>query len=515
MNVFKADNKWTDWLAAVVIFALAALMPFYVWHENTSGFLTDDGMYLLMADFFSPYYEGNALVHHLAMNNARFPPAFPLLIAILGGGSENMPIAHLVTGMTFLMCGGLLYFWIRQMPDQSNMALVCLLIYIALPETLIYVLELRSEFLFLVLVFAVFTLLESTQSSKKQELLCLVAFLIGISILTRSVGICLLAAFCVYLWIHGISKKILYICIAAILPLCWQVIKIINGYSNSYLDDVIHYASFDGFWQLVTHNIPIYASLIYQAWLTNLGIGEEAEWFRKALGLLLLLLATFGLLHRIKGKHIDAYFLLFYITLISVWPHPNHMIRFIYPVSVTAIIYIFIGAFALKASIKEKWLLWSRVATVLCTVFLIYPKASYAIEKFVTPLPDHIPDSYRLTRIWLQKNDLKKAHWNFEIKSNVVTLLRRVDDLIQARECIYSEHTALTMLYTHRPAIYLPSDLSPGKLNQCKYLFVMNLVVTHQAKYPLYEIDHDRLELVDIQYDINDEQQAYLFKILN
>jgi len=59
----------------------------------------------------------------------------------------------------------------------------------------------------------------------------------------------------------------------------------------------------------------------------------------------------------------------------------------------------------------------------------------------------------------------------------------------------------------------LPRDLSPGKLWRCKYLFVMNLVAEHGPKYPLDVIDHDRLELVDIEHDSQDRQQAYPFRI--
>lgn len=504
-------------LALLVLLLLAAVMPIYTWHEDTSGFLTDDAMYLIMADFFSPYFDGNVYVETLTMIRSRFPPAFPMLIALFGGGSQNMGAAHLVTGMTFVLAALALYIWVRTTLGRPNLALACLVIFALLPESLFYVLELRSEFLFLAFLFAGFVAMNAATRTRQyqHELLLAAATIVGLCILTRIIGACLLGAFVIHLFVHKTPRKAVYLTAAIVLPASWYAIKVINGYSNTYTNDLIGYATVDGLRQLVAHDIPRNAWLMLTSWGANFGAGDGTTLVQKALAALLLLLALPGFIKQFKRRQPDACFVILYVGVILVWPHPDHMVRFVYPLVPIGLLYIFVGAAAIAGYKKDAPALRHRgsAAIVLATLLLIAPNAFSVALRFTAPVPEHIPADFRHTRNWLEGGDLKTVHAGAEVKSNVIALLKRVGRHTKDNECIYADHRPLTMLYAQRPAIRLPVDLSRGNLIRCKFLFVMNLVAFHDAKYPLADISHDRLELVDIEHDSEGNQQAYLFEI--
>lgn len=508
------DNR----LLLLILLALAAVIPMYTWHENTSGFLTDDANYLMMADFFSPYHEGNVYVETLTMLRARFPPAFPILIALLGGGSWNMGAAHLATGVTFLLAALFLYAWVRTTLQRPKLALACLVLFALLPETLLYVLELRSEFLYLAFLLAAFTAVNAAEHSERHrhELLLAASVFVGLCILTRTIGVCLLAAFVVYLFINRVPRKFLYAGTAIALPACWYVIKAINDYSNTYAEDLVQYASYDGLWRLAANDLPRNVWLMLNAWGTHLGAGGDAWWLQKGLAVLLLLLAMVGFALRIRRWRPDALYVILYIAVILVWPHPDHMTRFVYPLIPIGLLYVFVGVSAIAGAAGNvaSRTAWANTITTALILLLTAPNAVSVATRFMSPVPDYIPDDFRHVRNWLTAKNTASVIRELEIKSNVVSLLSRAGGNLEEYECIYAVHRPLVMLYTQRPAVRLPSNLDPGNLTRCKYLFVMNLRAIKKPKYPLEVIDHDRLKLVDIQHDRKGNQQAYLFRIV-
>lgn len=507
------DNR----LVLLILLLLAVVMPAYTWHEDTSGFLTDDAGYLMIADFFSPWFDGNVYVETLNMLRTRFPPVFPIVIALFGGGSQNMGAAHLATGMTFLLAALLLYVWVRTSLCRPKLALACLVVFALLPETLIYVLELRSELLYLAFLLGTFVALDAADraNAHRHELLLAASVLVGLCILTRVVGVCLLAAFLIHLFINRTPRKYLYAFTAVALPACWYVIKAINGYSNMYTDDLARYASYDGLWLLLTNDIPLNAWLMLTSWGINLGAGDDASLFHEAVAVGLLLLALIGFVQRIQIRRPDVVYVIFYIAVYLVWPHPDHMTRFVYPLIPIGLLYIFVGARLIAETAEQNpgRISWINAGIVLLMLLLIVPNALSVTSRFMTPVPDHVPDDFRHTRAWLEGRDTEHTRSGVEIKSNVVSLLKRSARYLDEHECIYADHRPLVMLYTQRPAIRLPPDLAPGNLKRCEYLFVMNLKAEHMPKYPLNIVEHERLELVDIQHDIKGEQQAYLFRI--
>lgn len=502
---------WPFWLILAV---LVVVFPLYTWHQNTSGFLTDDGVYLLMADFFSPFFHGNPAVVQLLMDQERFPPAFPMLIGLLGGGSGNMHAAHLVTCGTFLASAVLFYAWARRCLGARDTAAACVIIYAVLPMTLVYVLELWSEYLYMTLVFAALLVMDTAKRSEehRRELLLACSLLVGLSVLTRMIGVALFAAFAMFLYGNAVRRKYFYILLAAVLPICWEMIKLINHYGGGYIGDLHRYLSPGGMVKLFLHDMPHNGFVLLESWGRHFAAGPGSWWGIRMLAGVLLVLALIGGVRRAAARAPDAFYVLAYIAVVLVWPYPGHETRFLYPLVPMGLVYAFAGLSALVPAPRMHRLAWLRAGMTMTVLLMVFPNVVFVANRILAPVPSYIPEDYRHTRWWLE-GDMTHAYYDAMEKSTVVRTIKRIGDHVSPIECVYSAHPVITMLYSQRLSIIVPRHASVDKLTSCKYLFVMNLESLYPPYYPLRRINLDKLTRLDSETDRLGRQQALLFRI--
>lgn len=504
---------WLFWLLIAVV--IAVFVPF-AWHRNTAGFLSDDAVYLLMADFFSPFFHGNPLVPAFMMSRTRFPPALPVLIGLLGGGTENMYRAHLIVVSTFFASAALFCAWARRMLGARDVAAACLLGYVLLPRTMVYAIEIWSEYLYMAFVFMVFLLLDAGKRSREssRELLFVCALVIGLAILTRTIGVALLAVFAVYLYRQAVERKLFYIGVAVVLPASWRLIKLLNHYQGGYVEDLAPYLSPSGMERMVLVHIPHEASLLLKTWYQHLSVTEASSSVLYAVGAVLLVLALVGLARRAAAASEDSSYVLVYLAIIVVWPHPAENIRFLYPLMPMALVYMFFGLSGIMAGTLAPVRPWAQAGLLGLVLLLILPNALLVAHRFLSPVPGYIPEDYRHTRYFLRGN-VEHAYQDVEQKNHIVRLMSRVSDQVSPDECVYSAHPVSTMLYSKRVSILMPSDASIDKLTACRYLFVMNAKALFPPDYPLHRVDTNRLKLLDFERDRHGVVQAFLFRILH
>lgn len=515
MNLFSTAWHRDNRLPTLFIALLAVILPFYAWHEDTSGFVTDDAMYLLLADFFSPFAEPNFPVDHLVITKARFPPAFPVLIGLLGGGPDNMPVAHLVTAGCFILSAVMLFLWARRALGVADVALACLVVYALMPETIFYINEIRSEFLYIALVFGVFLLLDAAPKSPlhERELLIGAAFVVGLCLVTRTIGVALLGAFTLHLLLNRKRRAPVYVAVALLLPAAWLVIKTVNGYSGNYVEDLEQYTHLTGIIELLTHDVPSNAVLMVRGWQEHLAVAPGSPLVYRVLSLVLLALGAVGFVCRIRRKAVDALYVALYIPPILVWPHPFHIPRLIYPLVPVFVVYAFIGIRALSSRLPDRQIRFSHAAALALFLLLIYPNTLNIVDRYFSPVPQSIPEDFRHTRSWLEDRDFEKVHDNAEIKHRVITLLKRAGNHLTQRDCMYAVHPVSAILYADRPAIMMSSDPAPEKMQRCDYLFVMNLIGEYEALFPLGNMSLEHLRLLDEERDSTGSQQAFLFRL--
>jgi hypothetical protein len=485
---------------------LAACVTWYTWHSGTSGFLFDDAMYLLMADFFSPYVQTNPYVQAFVMQESRFPPGLPLLIAFLGGGSQSMGVAHLVIAGTFVASAVAYFLWMRHASVSLPMALGAVCVFCLLPGTLSLVLDVWSEYLYLAFVFTALYLAERARQGygRTPELLHASAFCIGLSILTRTVGIALFGAFVLFLLPLRANRKLLYM-LVAILPYgVWHLIKVINGYHGGYIEDMAPYATWSGLASLVTSEIPQRIPLIWNAWNVNLNVNDGSAAPLAALSGLLLGLAVVGLVQRLTRQGIDAYYAVGYIGLIVAWPYPDHMTRFVYPLVPFGIFYALVGSTWMMSFLTTLRTVprHGAAAFVLAgSLVLIVPNALSVGQRFLTPLPEPVPEDFRHTRYWL-RGDLAATKWEIERRSRVIALLNRIRSRIPEDQCVYATHSPFVMLHTQRVSVLYSKQFSWDDLQKCRYYLVMNLGTRDfPPMYPAEQLSRLGAKPVDVIRD--------------
>jgi hypothetical protein len=82
-------------LRALAFLVLAVAYLIWGWSSVLGDFGGDNAVYLLTAQYLSPYAPASDLAAQFARGSA-FPPLFPLLLALTGGG-ESLLTAHIVT----------------------------------------------------------------------------------------------------------------------------------------------------------------------------------------------------------------------------------------------------------------------------------------------------------------------------------------------------------------------------------------------------------------------------------
>jgi hypothetical protein len=193
-------------LRALAFLVLAVAYLIWGWSSVLGDFGGDNAVYLLTAQYLSPYAPASDLAAQFARGSA-FPPLFPLLLALTGGG-ESLLTAHIVT-VSCLLVAFLLYFlWVREETSSPWAAFAVTACFALLPGTYLQALSVLSENLYLALCITAFFGACRWEKSGKPDWLILSAFAVSAACLTRGAGIALLAAFVAYLWLKRIPRRI-------------------------------------------------------------------------------------------------------------------------------------------------------------------------------------------------------------------------------------------------------------------------------------------------------------------
>src|SRR5689334_7527299 len=99
------------WLVAI----LAVVAPLYfvwAWSDRLGHLGGDAAYYLMMAHTYAPYLQHDP-VYAAAAASSRFPPLYPLVLALFGG-ANSLPIAQAITVASLILALCVLYAWQKQ-----------------------------------------------------------------------------------------------------------------------------------------------------------------------------------------------------------------------------------------------------------------------------------------------------------------------------------------------------------------------------------------------------------------
>ncbi len=462
----------------IVISMLCAIGIFYFYSagQNTIvGFIADDAKYLLMTDFFSPYYSLLSKSAAFIMQSTQFPPLYPFLLAILGASSENLLLAHILTTSFFL--GALVIFVIWIYEDGVNkLTGACLsLIIICSPASLFMNLDLWSEHLFLLFTMCALYLIEKARKNYKYWLVALL-FISSLPLI-RVTGVAFLLAFFVYLYINKIPHRFIYMAISAIPIIVWKIFTTSNSprgvyeniLSNFYEGDIRPIVE-----ELFLGQLPN----LWIGWHQCFDIQRNLESGLVAACVLALASVTWAL--RLKNKRLDSLYVMFYLILMWLWPSIDSDLRYIFVVMPILVYYSCLSLFLiLETYTKESFKKLVCYASIIFVLITFLPTDLYALNKFFTQVSPELK-RYRSTKYWLTQPSSFEMDNSVLILNKVTQSYKEAKQYIPEGECAYSVHYEEFMFHSRRLAFPLPlpgrveKDNFVKEIGRCEYIHINN-----------------------------------------
>lgn len=460
--------RWQHLLLGLLGCGLGAFYVHWTWQGGLVGLVGDDAIYLLMADNFSPYYPSLNAAADFIVGYTRFPPLYPLLLALLGGSSEHLIVAHLLT-TTFLLLALVVYFlWLRQRSLSIVPASILVLLFALLPSTLRFSINLWSEHLYLLLTLLVLWLSGKAQNERDW---LLVALLIGMVCLTRSIGVTLLAASLIYAWLYKIPRFWLFAGVAIVPSVAWWGVMQLHQPEESYSELLqMRYAEglMQGLWWQLQHN----SKALWAAWVSSFSL-QPADW--RAIGLLLMAIVSVAV--RVYQKQLDGFYVLVYLAVIGAWPNVDHGNRFLFVILPIVMGQIGTVGYCTVRTMQGYKSLWVWLYPVILAS-LILPASLLLIPRvWLASLPENLAGQQR-TIVWLMQPSAAQALNNLAIFKSLQQGFKAAGAHIPPTDCVLVVHPEWFMVNAKRlafapPFDYIPEPVFNRRMKKCGYALIV------------------------------------------
>jgi len=140
---------------------------FFTSNDLVVGFLSDDTIYLLQAELFSPWHTEKSAVVNFVREENRFPPLYPLLLGIIGVDSDTPILASIITISFLILSILLISCWTKKESRDGMVSILVPLLVAFIPSTLVLSQGLWSEFLFMCFLYGAFICLFRNNDSSE------------------------------------------------------------------------------------------------------------------------------------------------------------------------------------------------------------------------------------------------------------------------------------------------------------------------------------------------------------
>lgn len=383
-----ARNKAIHLIWPPLLIYIVYLLSKLVWFDSLSSIANDSVHYLVMARHYSPWLsESNAIASAWLLQD--FPPFFPWVLAF-SGAAHSLLYSHLLVAIFGLVSLYFYYLLACRWLDNQLLAIFPLLVFSLSPGFLLGLQGILSESLYLLLVL-IFLLLYSPEEKRSAGQLILIIILLAAIMLTRTTGIALGLAIIAQVFFASIAqKKIQFqpvLIVAASLIIYLLLMALWGPVEQShYLGLLIQYISGTDLYEAGSTN-PVHFSLLTQLkyqieswpayWLINWNTTAfSASYF---IILLLALTSMSGLFLRLLKNKVDAWYVLFFLLILLVWPHPGQLFRLVFPIMPLLLIY---AGYAIRKLLELKRKN-SRKGLVLAGFYLTILAATLPSHAFI------------------------------------------------------------------------------------------------------------------------------------
>jgi hypothetical protein len=390
---------------ALVALAAGAVAVAFAWQPGLATFHDDSASYLVMAQAFSPWHAASAPVM-AQMPLEKYPPAFPLLLA-LTGAAFDWHWAHAWVAVAFGASVWLLGVHAARVSASMAVGAAAALAYACMPGAWFNMKGILTEFPYMALSFGTLAWLEARRArALNRGEAAVLALLLAAAMLTRSIGVALWLAIAVAeaaRWLRGRDRArarayAMALAVSAAATALWYVARPSGG-DDAYVASgagVVARARDEGVaWiaALVSGN----AASIAGGWLNTLVIYWGEWWQPRFLGPAILGVAALGAVAwRALRFEIDGLYVLAFLAVLLAWPFPGQMYRLALPVYPLALALALCGVAAL-ARRRAPDMRATRIASLAAAIPLAFcvPALFYIADR--ASLPDHaIMELYRI-----------------------------------------------------------------------------------------------------------------------
>jgi hypothetical protein len=452
---------------------------------------TDSVEYLYMADFYrAVLYGAGSDAASVYYGVTRFPPLYPLLLGALGAGSDELVLAHAVSGSTVVLAAAAVWAWVWRERASAFDATWVALALLLLPQYFLLNLSPVSEPLGLAILAAVLALLAG---APRHGAIVAAALLVGIAPLARTALLPLCAAFAIWILAKRplpLRQSVLPI-VAACLPfLGWTLYRQITGawhYTN-YLTSAHYQAAAmawpDALWMQPWRAFDAFVSL----WSVPAGP------LLATLGALLLALAVAGFFMRLRRGALDAGFLALYVPMVLLWPFPEELPRLL------VLVFPLILVAALSATdALARWFRLRRegLPSLLLAMMLgvaALPAAVQFSGRAALAVEPELLGEKREPRFFLAASN-DEALRLAEAFARARLLLVEAGAAVNDSTCIYGMPPQFVSFYSGRDVAAYPFAVSPDLqaarevLLACDYFFVGPWESARHRSPPLYPVE--------------------------
>lgn len=440
----------------LVVYLPLALGPHIV------GFVADDALYLLMADYFAAPAEASPMLHYVR-SISHLPPLYPMLLAAFGAGSNNEALAFLLQFGLWLLAV-MSWAWVSfRISSSYGIALTATVILVLLPGSILLNSEIRSEIPYLLL--SALAIMAVSENKPGMKAGVTAGLLIGLAILTRGFGWVAFVALLITVLVHARLSFLPSLLALLVFPVVATALQLVGdgGYIDIFLSRV---DTFSDLREVLSQNFSAILVALPQHFLsTRTKIGAP-------LVAVLLLPAVVVFVTRLCTMRFDAIYLLGYLSLALIWPFAEFQFRFLYPIIPLLVIYVLIG-------LRQSTALWLRlplrplfVATLVVVLLFVTVGALPMLVRYhehgLTPQLAN----WRGSRYWLIAPERETARRDIELHSNILDLLYRTNQHVPAGECIHAHHPQAAMYYSRRPSWPRPQPGAEASL--CRYHLVVS-----------------------------------------
>jgi hypothetical protein len=437
-------------LVLVAWACFAVLYNVIVVSSDTPLLEGDDAVYLLMADYFSPFSQRAPAITELVMRHSQFPPFFPMVLGLAGADSAHLALAFRIT-VGCLLAAMLLYFhWANRLLENATLALLLMIGFGLAPITIAQSFGILSENLYLLLTLAA---LVCAAQARGGAWLTAAAVAIGLACATRTVGLALWLAFAGWLLLQRKREGIWLAGLAALPAVLWFAWKWHQGYYGSYVGTFLEFLGQQSALEAVWARWSSVPFELGRGWLASFDHRISPALVG---GLLLGALCLAGLVQRVLSRSLDGFYVAIYLLVILFWPYPYELRRLLYPVLPILLAQGLLFALSLARRHAH-----SRVATVYPYVYvaifgltLFSSTMTFAERVHQGLLPEN--RSYASMAAWYVYPDQKQAAQRLKEQAALAATWREVPRYVPPEECVYHIKPASFMLYADRPAYATP-----------------------------------------------------------